>query len=254
MDLQLKGKKVLITGGSKGIGRACAELLASEGCFLHLAARGTEALQQTKEAIEAQYGLSVQIHPVDLSRGDKARALAEACSDIDILINNAGAVPNGDLWQIDESRWREAWDLKVFGYINLCRALYPPMRSRGKGVILNVIGGAGERPNPFYIAGGAGNAALMAFTKALGGRSMREGIRVLAVNPGLIKTERLEKLLRNTAQSRFNDPERWQELLPTNPPPGEPEDIADAVAFLVSDRAKNISGTIVAVDGGGSAA
>jgi 3-oxoacyl-[acyl-carrier protein] reductase len=203
MDLQLRGKEALITGGSKGIGRACAEILASEGCSLHLAARGEAGLQQTKEALESRFGVKVAIHPVDLSLGDGARTLAGACSEIDILVNNAGAIPRGDLWRIEEPEWRDAWDLKVFGYINLCRAVYSRMRSLGKGVIVNIIGAAGERPRPDYIVGGAGNAALMAFTRALGARSMREGIRVVAVNPGLIKTERLEKLLRTLAQSRL---------------------------------------------------
>ncbi|MBW1849015.1 MAG: SDR family NAD(P)-dependent oxidoreductase, partial [Deltaproteobacteria bacterium] len=168
MDLQLKGKKVLITGGSKGIGRSCAEILASEGCLLHLAARGKGALLGAKEAIQSKFGVSMEVHAVDLSKGNEARALAEACPDIDIMVNNAGAIPSGDLWQVDEKKWREAWDLKVFGYINLCRAVFPQMQKRGKGVIINVIGGAGERPNRRYIAGGVGNAALIAFTKAMG--------------------------------------------------------------------------------------
>ncbi|MDA8139323.1 MAG: short-chain dehydrogenase/reductase [Desulfobacteraceae bacterium] len=250
MDLNLKGKKVLITGGSKGIGRACAELLAAEGCTLHLAARGEEALRQTKETIASQYQTTIALHAIDLTKGDSARALATACTEIDILINNAGAIPRGDLWQIKEPQWREAWDLKVFGYINLCREVYPLMRARGKGVIINIIGAAGERPHWEYIAGGTGNAALMAFTRALGARSLRDGIRVLAINPGLIKTARLEILLRSGAQKRFGDPERWRELLPKDPPAGEPMDIANFVAFLASERARFATGSVVTVDGG----
>jgi hypothetical protein len=250
MDLHLRGKVALITGGSRGIGRACAETLASEGCTLHLAARDEAVLRQTKETIEARFGVSVTINPVDLSRGDDARALAEACKESDILVNSAGAIPRGDLWRIEEPQWREAWDLKVFGYINLCRAMYAHMRSRRKGVIVNIIGAAGERPRHDYIVGGAGNAALMAFTKAMGARSMRDGIRVVGVNPGLIKTERLEKLLQGLAQARFNDAGRWQELMPKDPPPGEPSDVANLVAFLASDCARQITGTIVTVDGG----
>ena len=253
MDLKLEGKGALITGGSKGIGRACAEMLASEGCALHLAARGKEALQRAKETIESRYGVAVEIHAVDLSEGNQARDLADACPDIDILVNNAGAIPRGDLWQIEEAPWREAWDLKVFGYINLCRAVYPRMRSRGKGVIINIIGAAGERPNINYIAGGAGNASLMAFTRALGGRSLREGLRVVAVNPGLIRTDRLERGLRHAAASRFGDPERWKELVPTAPAPGNPEDVANLVVFLASDRAAYITGTVVTIDGGATA-
>jgi NAD(P)-dependent dehydrogenase (short-subunit alcohol dehydrogenase family) len=254
MDLLLRGRTALITGGSKGIGRACAEVLASEGCALHLAARGEADLRDARQAIQSAHGVAVTIHPVDLSNGDNTRALAAQCADIDILVNNAGAIPRGDLWRVEEPLWREAWDLKVFGYINLCRAVYPRMRSRGKGVIVNVIGAAGERPNSDYIAGGAGNAALMALTRGLGARSMKDGIRVVAINPGLIRTARLESLLRSLAKTRLNDPERWTELIPKNPPPGEPRDVADLVAFLASDRAQYITGTVVTVDGGFAAA
>lgn len=250
MELQLQGKHVLITGGSKGIGRSCAEVMAAEGCHLHLVARSQDDLEQTRQALTATFDVPVNIHPVDLSQGDQARVLIETCAHIDILVNNAGAIPSGDLWAVDEPRWREAWDLKVFGYINICRAIYPHMRDRGRGVIINVIGGAGERPNAHYIAGGAGNAALMAFTKAMGAASPDDGIRIVGVNPGLIHTERLETLLRTLAHKRFQDAERWRDLLPQKPPPGAPEDIAHVVAFLASDKAKNISGTTILADGG----
>jgi NAD(P)-dependent dehydrogenase (short-subunit alcohol dehydrogenase family) len=253
MHLEIRNKTVLITGGSRGIGRACAESFAEEGCSLHLAARDPKVLEQTKNYLESRYGVAVTTHAGDLTRSDWVHALAEACADIDILVNNAGAIPSGDLWQIDELKWRQAWDLKVFGYINLCRELYPRLRDRGKGVIINIIGAAGERPATNYIVGGSGNAALMAFTKALGGRSMRDGVRVIGVNPGLIKTERLEKILRSVATSKLNDPERWLEFVPKDYPPGEPADVANLVVFLASDRAKNISGTVITVDGGISA-
>jgi len=250
MDLKLQGKIALITGASRGIGRASADALAAEGCALHLAARSDEDLQLAKQQLEAKYDVPVSIYPVDLSRGTEARSLALACPQIDILINNAGAVPHGDLWQIEESNWREAWDLKVFGYINLCRAVYPQMKERHYGVIINIIGAAGERPGKDYIAGGAANAALMAFTRALGARSFHDGIRVVGVNPGLIKTARLETLLKSLAGKKFNDETRWKDFLPKEPPPGEPSDVANLVAFLASDCARYITGTIVTIDGG----
>ena len=250
MDLHLRGKLALVTGASKGIGLACARQLAEEGCHLHLASRTKADLERAKATIQARHNVSVTIHAVDLSNGDNARLLAQTCSDIDILVNNAGAIPAGDLQVIDEARWRDAWDLKVFGYVNLCRAAYPAMKARGGGVIVNVLGAAGERPTWGYVAGSAGNASLMAFTRALGGSSLVDRIRVVGCNPGLVRTERMETMLRATAQTKLGDAGRWQELIPANPPVGTPEQCADLVAFLASDRASHISGTIVTIDGG----
>jgi NAD(P)-dependent dehydrogenase (short-subunit alcohol dehydrogenase family) len=217
---------------------------------LHLASRTKADLERAKESIQARHNISVTIHPVDLSNGDNARSLASACNDIDILVNNAGAIPAGDLQTIDEARWRDAWNLKVFGYINLCRVVYPAMKARGGGVIVNVLGSAGERPTWGYVAGSAGNASLMAFTRAMGGTSLVDRIRVVGCNPGLIRTERMETMLRATAQSKLGDAARWQELIPANPPVGTPEQCGDLVAFLASDRASHITGTVVTIDGG----
>jgi NAD(P)-dependent dehydrogenase (short-subunit alcohol dehydrogenase family) len=250
MDLHLRGKVALVTGASKGIGLACARQLAEEGCHLHLASRTQADLERAKQAIQARHNVSVTVHAADLSNGDTARSLAAACGEIDILVNNAGAIPAGDLQAIDEARWRDAWDLKVFGYVNLCRAVYPVMKARGGGVIVNVLGAAGERPTWGYVAGSAGNASLMAFTRALGGSSMGDRIRVVGCNPGLIRTERMETMLRATARAKFGDEARWEELIPANPPVGTPEQCADLVAFLASDRASHVSGTIVTIDGG----
>ena len=130
MDLNLRGKLALVTGASKGIGLACARQLAEEGCHLHLASRTKADLERAKETIQSRHNVSVTIHAVDLSKGDAVRSLASACGDIDILVNNAGAIPAGDLQAIDEARWRAAWDLKVFGYINLCRAVYPALKAK----------------------------------------------------------------------------------------------------------------------------
>jgi NAD(P)-dependent dehydrogenase (short-subunit alcohol dehydrogenase family) len=250
MDLNLRGKLALVTGASKGIGLACARQLAEEGCHLHIASRTKADLERAKEQIQARHNVSVTIHPVDLSNGDAARSLAAACSDIDILVNNAGAIPAGDLQGVDEARWRHAWDLKVFGYINMCRAVYPVLKAKGGGVIVNVLGAAGERPTVGYIAGSAGNAALMAFTRGMGGSSLGDRIRVVGCNPGLIRTERMETMLRARAEEKLGDAARWEELIPKNPPVGTAEQCADLVAFLASDRASHITGTIITIDGG----
>ncbi len=253
MDLQLGGKKALITGASKGIGFACALRLAQEGANVRLVARTAADLANAKAGILEQADVDVQTFQVDLSDGDAVRGLFESNLDIDILINNAGAIPGGDIGQIDEATWRDAWDLKVFGYINTCRAAFEFMKKRGSGVIINIIGAGGERPTPGYIAGGAGNAALMAMTRAIGSTSLKYGVRVLGLNPGLIHTERLETLMRNFAKGRFGDESRWKELLEAEFPPGEPAHIADMTALLASDLSAFTTGTIITVDGGASA-
>ena len=175
MDLDLDGKKVVITGGSKGIGLGCAVALAREGCRVHLAARDQATLDQAESQIrEIVEGVTVNSHAVDLSKTEDQLALVAAVGDADIWINNAGAIPAGDISTIDENTWRAAWDLKVFGYINLCREIYPTMVERGHGVIINVIGAAAVRPQPSYIAGAVGNSGLVGLTTALGSRSLSD--------------------------------------------------------------------------------
>lgn len=253
MDLGLKGRTALVTGASKGIGFAAAESLAQAGCNLHLASRTRADLEAAQAKLKEQYGVKVEIHAVDLSDGDAARALIERCKDVDILVNNAGAIPAGDIHAITEDRWRDAWNLKVFGYQNMCRAMLAHMRERGNGVIVNVIGAAGEAHSPAYIAGTAGNASIMAMTRALGAISRAYGVRVVGINPGLIVTGRMTTLMRTKAEKELGDADRWEELIDKTYPPGKPEHIGDMVAFLASDRSANTTGTIITIDGGSSA-
>ncbi len=255
MNLELSGKTALVTGGSRGIGRAIAFALASEGCNLHISARGRQDLDLTRGAIVAAHGVEVTTHPADLSDGDAVRTLARATDDVDILVNNAGAIPGGRIDQIDDTNWKRSWDLKVFGTIGLCRDLLTAMQARKNGVIVNVIGLAGERPDAGYIAGSGANAALMAITRALGAVSVEHGVRVVGVNPGLVATDRMVELLRAKAEQKFGDPERWSELTHGYPfgRPAHASEIADMVCFLASARAQYVSGTIVTVDGGAGA-
>jgi hypothetical protein len=255
MDLHLRGKSVLITGASKGIGAAAAEVFAEEGCDLHLAARGQEALDILAERLTADHAVGVRTHAVDLRQGADLDRLAEAAGEIDILINNAGDVPGGSLELIDEATWRHAWELKVFGYINLTRRIYAAMKARGRGVIVNDIGSAGERFDANYIAGAAGNAALMTFTRALGGRSLEDGIRVVGINPGPVETDRIVSLMKRQAQARFGDESRYPEIMSRFPMgrAARPREIADLMAYLASDRSAYTSGVVFTVDGGISA-
>lgn len=255
MELHLKGKSVLITGGSKGIGRAVAEGFAAEGCPLHLAARTARDLEALAEKLRERTQTTVRIHALDLSESGAARELAEACGEVDILINNAGAIPGGDLQSVGEEQWRVAWDLKVYGYIDLTRALLSRMQKRGSGVVLNIIGTAGLRPTAGYIAGSAGNAGLIAFTQALGAVSLAQGVRVLGVNPGPVQTERIVSLLKTRARDEWGDESRYTEYFAAMPlgRAATVEEVAAVVVFLASEKASYVSGTVVTIDGGLSA-
>jgi NAD(P)-dependent dehydrogenase (short-subunit alcohol dehydrogenase family) len=251
MDLNLRGRRALITGASRGIGFAVARVLGQEGCEVRLAGRDAASLDRASGELAALGG-KVSTHVFDLARTADQVRLAEVAGDVDILVNNAGAIPRGDLIALNDAQWRDSWELKVFGYINLTRALYARMKSRRNGVVVNVIGVGGERPTAAYIAGSTANAALMAFTCALGGESVDHGVRVLGINPGLVETDRMRDLLRRDAETQLGDAERWRELTASRPfgRAARAEEIADVVAFMASQRASYVSGTIVTVDGG----
>jgi len=251
MELELGGLTALVTGASRGIGLAIAHGFAREGCNVHLASRTAADLEHARASIAQTSKVRIESHALDLSDSASVTELARRCGDVDILVNNAGVTPAGELLEIDEQQWRQGWELKLFGYINLTREIYARMRARRAGVIVNVIGVAGERPRQNYIAGTTGNAALMAFTRTLGGDSMDYGVRVVGINPGQIETDRLRTRLQKKAQDAFGDPARWKELLKN--PMGQPQEIADLVAYLASPRASFISGTIITADAGRAA-
>jgi NAD(P)-dependent dehydrogenase (short-subunit alcohol dehydrogenase family) len=252
MDLNLNGKSVLITGGSKGLGLAMARRFASEGCHLHLAARSQTTLEDAAEDIRSRHPVKVNTIAIDLAQHGSAGRVVGACGDIDILVNNAGDIPSGSLETVDEERWRAGWDSKVFNYINLSREYFGRMKARRAGVIVNVIGISGDILDASYIAGSVGNAAMTAFTKTLGSTSHKFGVRVVGVNPGPCATERYERLARAKAQERYGDPERWREALSTLPfgRAASPDEIAAAVVFLASPLSAYTTGAILTIDGG----
>jgi len=252
MDLRLKGRTVLITGASRGIGRATADAFAAEGAVLHLVARGLEGLQQASKEIERDHGTHAATHAIDLAQPGATETLAGACPKPDIVINNAGGIPGGDLLSLSDEQWRAGWESKVFGYIDLTRRYYAAMKERRSGVIINIIGVAAERLDYNYAAGSAGNAGLVALTRAVGSHSLDFGVRVLGVNPGYVETERATGLMRRRAETMFGDPERWRELTKNLPASRmlEPNEIADVVVFLASDRASGVCGEVLSVDGG----
>ncbi len=250
MRLNLEGKTALITGASQGIGYALAKVLAEEGCNLHLAARNGAAMEALKAEL-VQYPVEVTLHPGDLGTTEAMVALDKACGDYDILMNNAGDIPAGSIEDVTDEAMRKGFDLKVFGYINLAREFWNRRKGRD-GVIINIIGNSGENWDASYFAGSTGNAALMSFTKALGGRSMDHGIRVVGVNPGPVDTARMLKIMKRKAIDMLGDESRWQELFDLYPAKRAATalEVADLCAFLASPKAGYISGTVVTLDGG----
>jgi NAD(P)-dependent dehydrogenase (short-subunit alcohol dehydrogenase family) len=228
-------------------------VLSDEGCNLILVARTRDTLEAAAAEIRASRQVNVRVIAADLSSDAAVKRVAEEAGEIDILVNNAGAIPPGDIAAVNDETWRRAWDLKVFGFISFCRAVYPRMAARRSGVIVNVIGAAGEKFPPGYIAGAAGNASLMAFTRALGRQAPKDGIRVVAINPGPVETDRLIMLRRAEAAQKFGDAERWRDLTKDMPfgRAAHPAEIGHAVAFLASPLSGYTSGSVLTIDGGG---
>ena len=251
MDLGLKGKTALVTGGSRGIGFGIAQTLAAEGCHLHLASRSGESLENAKRRITEHHRVEVTTHALDLGKSDNVVKLARECSGIDILVNNAGAIPQGGI-ELDEKTWRDAWDLKVFGFVSLTREVYREMSEKRRGVIVNVLGNAGERPMPHYVAGSMANAALITMTKVMGAESIRHGVRVTAVSPGYIETDRQIVRWKARAKEQLGDENRWRELTAVFPLGrlGTVDEVANTAVFLASERSSYTSGAIVTIDGG----
>jgi NAD(P)-dependent dehydrogenase (short-subunit alcohol dehydrogenase family) len=256
MELDLKGRHALVTGGSKGIGYAVAEGLAREGVHLILIARTSNELEQAKKRLKQNYQVAIETITADLSESQAISEVVKKCGDIEILINNAGSIPIGDLESLDEDTWRKAWDSKVFGYINMVRSFYPVMKNRDKkGVIINITGLSGIKLDSGYIAGSSGNACLETSTRAAGAYSIEHGVRILTVSPGIVRTERSERFLRHKAEKELGNSDLWQNYLGNLPlrRAATPEEVANLVVFLASDRASYINGVVYHVDGGHNA-
>jgi len=252
MNLDLSGRTALITGASQGIGEGLAEAFAGEGVHLHLVARNQARLEQVKNTLLETHDSSVTIHALDLTENGACKHLAEVVGNVDILVNNAGSIPSGKLEEIDAKAWREGWELKVMTYIDLCRIFFARMKSAGSGVIINNIGNSGEVFDPKYIAGTSGNASLMAFTRALGGHSLDDNIRVVGINPGPVDTDRIYNMLRKRAAEVLGDEDRYEELLQRYPlnRPAHVYEVTSLIVFLASDLAGYTSGVVYTVDGG----
>lgn len=255
MDLDLDGKQVLITGGSKGIGLALAHAFAAEGANVVIVARDAAVLERAAGDVARRHNARASAHAADLSDADQRRRLHAAFPDADILINNAGAIPGGGIADIGMDRWQQAWALKVFGYIHLCQLYVATMKARGSGTIINIIGMGGRAVRPDYICGAAGNGGLIAFTNALGAETPNYNVRVFGINPAATMTDRIVELSKQRAKTRFGDENRWQEALAAETLPfgriKSAEEVAALATMLASSRVHYLSGTVIDMDGGG---
>lgn len=255
MDLGLRDKHVLITGGSKGIGLACAKLYLSEGAKVSLISRSQENLAAAKNEL-SNLG-QANIFSADLVNVGVAKSLIEeiesSIGPIDILVNSAGAAKRTPAFELTEDAWHSAIDAKFFTYIHAMNAVLPLMSKRGSGVVVNVIGMGGKVATTIHIAGGAANAALMLATAGLAQAYGPKNIRVVAVNPGLTMTERLKEGIETDARSQGITPEEALKAASIKMPLGriaQPHEIADTVVYLSSDRASYVNGAYLAMDGG----
>jgi len=252
MDLGLSGKAAIVTGASRGIGRAIALELAREGCDVLAAARSGQLLQELAAAAERRIVPCI----ADLRDPDGvARTVAaaqQAFGRLDILVNNAGATKRGDVFALSEDDWRDGFALKFFGYVRLTRAAWPLLKA-AHGTIVNIVGIGGRTPGAEFAIGGSVNAALLAFTKTMAEIGIRDGVRVNAINPGAIETDRLLPRIKRYAETHgLPLDEARRRLLQEFGVArfGGADEIAAAVAFLASPRADYVQGGLVDIDGG----
>jgi len=253
MELGLAGKVTIVTGGSKGIGRATAIGLIEEGASVLVCARGQEALDEVVAAVGSASRERIAAIAADLTDGVAIKRVVAHCVEqfgrVDILINNAGSARPGEFLKLDDQAWIDDWQLKFFGYVRMAREVLPHMERQGGGVILNVIGAAAMNPRRSYMIGGAANAALNHFTKALADEGAKAGVRVVGINPGPILTERLLKMRAALTQTAEAADEAFRKMTPLGRV-GKVEEVADLVTFMVSERAAFIHGTNITIDGG----
>jgi NAD(P)-dependent dehydrogenase (short-subunit alcohol dehydrogenase family) len=259
MAKEFEGKIVVVTGGSRGIGRGIGAAFAAEGARTVLAASSQENLTAAADAIEESGALRPNVVAADLRRADGCEAVfhfvREHHGRCDVLVNSAGATRAGAFLDLSDESWNDGFALKFFGCVRLCRLFWPLLRN-AHGHVVNIIGGAARTPDPEFLIGGSVNAAMHNFSKGLSALGKRDGVNVNAVLPGMTETERVEQLFRQRAQARGTSVDEVRAAAIAKDGLarlGTPEDVAALALFLCSERARHIQGTAIAVDGGSTA-
>jgi NAD(P)-dependent dehydrogenase (short-subunit alcohol dehydrogenase family) len=254
MDLGLKDKRVLITGGSKGIGFACARAFVAEGARVALVSRSQQNLDQARGSLAQAYTIAA-----DLTDAAAAAAMIERVEKefgpIDVLVNSAGAAKRTDADDLTPAAWRAGMDAKYFSYVNVIDPVIKRMGKRGAGAIINVIGSGGKVASPTHLAGGAANAALLLATAGLAYAYASKGVRVVGVSPGVTRTERVAEGLKAEAKRANVSVEQAEKQMVARLPmgrPAEPEEIADIVVFAASERGRYLTGANISTDGAAS--
>jgi NAD(P)-dependent dehydrogenase (short-subunit alcohol dehydrogenase family) len=257
MDLQLKGKTALVTGGSEGIGKGIALMLAKEGVDVAICARRIEPLQKTADEISYATGRKIIPIVADLTKDADAKNFVEqaqsALGSIDLMINNAGSAPGGVIETLTEDDWALALQLKFMGYVRCLRYVLPIMVKQGGGRVVNLIGNDGVKPSYWEIAPGAANAAGQNLTVSLAGQYGRHNISFCAVNPGPVRTERWSGLVNAMSRDMKISYEEADKLAPASIPLGriaEVEEVAHLVVMLASPLVQMANGTMIEIDGG----
>ena len=257
MDLQLKGKKAIVTGGSEGIGKAITLSLASEGVDVAICARRAGPLEAAAKEIADGTGQKIVPITADLTDTEQANSFIDnaidARGEIDILVNNAGAATGGVLEYLSDEQWEDALQLKFLGYVRCTRAILPHFTKKGGGRVVNLIGNDGIKHSYWEIAPGAANAAGQNLTISLAGQYGKDNISFVAVNPGPVRTERWAGLVKGMARDMNLSIEEADQLAPRSIPLGriaETIEVANLVTYLSSPLAHFVNGTMIEIDGG----
>lgn len=254
MNLGIEGKNVVVTGGSKGIGLSIAKIFLEEGAKVTITGRNQTNLDRAAEELKS-HQTSLRMISGDLQNPNDRETLFQQCSDADILVNNAGAIKGGGIQDLTMEDWREGWELKVFGYIHLCKLFTKIMCERKSGTIINIIGMGGRHTQPSYICGAGGNAALIGFTQALGAGTAKDNVRVFGINPSATLTDRMIGLLKRKAELEAGDPNLWEQYTSQDQLPfgrmQHADEIGNLAVMLSSPKVQYLSGTVIDSSGGG---